>query len=454
MYQSINPATLEVLKTYPTLGDSELSGKLQKANEAFKIWSQSGFEYRAALMLKVVDVLLENKNEYGKLISLEMGKPIAEAILEVEKSTTACRYYAENARVFLANKILNSPHKESLISYEPLGIVYAIMPWNFPFWQVFRCAVPAMMAGNTVLLKHAENVPQCSEILEEIFRKSGFPEGVFTQLMISHEQSDEVIKYDGVKGISLTGSERAGSQVASIAGKMIKRTVLELGGSDPFIVLADADIEKAAETGAKARMQNAGQSCIAAKRFILEKGIAQKFLDIFVKKIEALTLGNPLDSKTQIGPLARPDLVDTLEKQIEKTVELGGKIISGGKRPDLKGNFYLPTIIMNIPKNSPAYSEELFGPCASVFIAENENEAIELANDTSFGLGASLWTKDKAKAMKLAGKIQSGSVFLNAMVKSDATLPFGGIKKSGYGRELSEVGIHEFVNIKTICWDE
>ena len=453
MYQSINPATQEYLKKYDTLTDIQLQSKLDNAAKVFQTWKLTSFAERSRLMLNLIDITLAGKEEYAKIISLEMGKPYAEAIAEVEKSTTACKYYAENAEKFLIKKFIPNQHKESYVSYEPLGIVYSIMPWNFPFWQVFRCAVPAIMAGNVVVLKHSENVPGCAENLEKIFMEAGFPEGVFTNLFISHEQSDNVINYNFVRGVSLTGSERAGAAVACIAGKAIKRTVLELGGSDPFIVLEDADIENAAETGVKARMQNCGQSCIAAKRFILHKNIANKFLSVFIEKVEALVVGDPFDKKTNIGPLARPDLLDTLEKQIQKSLTMGAKILSGGTRINSKGNFFRPTVLINIPKNSPAYSEEVFGPCASVFIAENDEDALRIANDTIFGLGASLWTKDKEKAMAFSKRIDSGSVFLNSMVKSDATLPFGGVKHSGYGRELSEAGIHEFVNVKTITWD-
>ncbi len=453
MYQSINPTTQENLLTINYLSDTDLFEKLKLSQHTFKNWKRTDIGHRRDMMLALQKKLLEQKESCANIITLEMGKIISEARAELEKSAGACQYYAENASIFLASKKIASPHVESYIFYEPLGSIYAIMPWNFPFWQVFRCVVPAIMAGNTVVLKHAENVPQAAVLIEELFLEAGFPEGVFQNLFISHQQSEEVVKHTAIKGISLTGSERAGSMVAAQASAQIKRSVLELGGSDPFIVLEDADINLAAETGIKARMQNAGQSCIAAKRFILHKNIAEQFLEIFIQKAEAIKLGNPFLEETMMGPLARVDLLETLESQINTSIAKGAKILYGAKRMDGPGNFYLPTVLINIPEHSPAYQEELFGPCASVFTVANDKEAIYLANHTKFGLGASLWTHNKEKAFAFAQEIESGSVFLNAMVKSDTTLPFGGTKNSGYGRELSEAGIHEFVNLKTICWD-
>jgi len=396
-------------------------------------------------------VLLENKAKYGRIMTLEMGKPITQSIAEVEKSALCCRYYAENAEQFLAAQPYKTDYSFSEVHYEPLGIVYAIMPWNFPLWQVFRCATPAIMAGNAVVLKHAQNVPQSALVMQEVFDKAGFPPWVFTNLFIEHEQSDKVIEHHGVMGVSLTGSERAGGHVASVAGKNIKRSVLELGGSDPFIILADADIETAAKIGCDSRMRNSGQSCISAKRFIVVKEVADAFIEKYIVNVKNIKVGDPLLAETFMGPLARKDLVDTIETQVSKTIAAGGKILIGGKRIAGKGCYYEPTVITDIPKDSPAYKEELFGPVASIFVVENENEAIALANDTSFGLGASLWTKDRDKALELSKDIQSGSVYINTFVKSDPRIPFGGIKKSGYGRELSDIGIKEFVNIKTVC---
>jgi len=450
-FKSINPATEELIAEYPFISENDLNLKLDAAYTAFHTWSKTSFVERAKYILAVGEDLVKNKAEYGHTMTLEMGKPLKQSIAEVEKCATCCTYYAENAEKFLSAQTYKTDYSFSEVHFEPLGIIYAIMPWNFPLWQVFRCAVPAIMAGNTVVLKHAENVPQSALIIQKAFDGAKIPEGVFTNLFITHDQSDQVIIHPGVKGVSLTGSERAGGHVASLAGINIKRSVLELGGSDPFIVLADADINAAAKTGCLARMQNNGQSCIAAKRFIVVKEVAEAFIEKFVAEIGKLKIGNPLKDETYIGPLARKDLVETLEKQVHKSVSMGAKILIGGKRIQGKGYYFEPTVLTDIPKDSPAYKEELFGSVASVFVVENEREAINLANDTVFGLGASLWTSDHKKALEIAPEIQSGSVYINTMVKSDARIPFGGIKHSGYGRELSDIGIHEFVNIKTVC---
>jgi succinate-semialdehyde dehydrogenase / glutarate-semialdehyde dehydrogenase len=450
-YQSINPATEELLAEYPVISDKEMFDKLKLAENAFNSWRNTKFSDRTALMMAAAEALIEHKDLYGRTMTLEMGKPLKQAIAEVEKCALCCRYYAEHAEKFLSAQTYKTDYSLSEVHFEPLGIVYAIMPWNFPLWQVFRCAVPAIMAGNTVVLKHAQNVPQSALIIQMVFDISGFPDGVFTNLFIDHNQSDKIIQYPGVKGISFTGSERAGGHVASVAGKDIKRTVLELGGSDAFIVLADADIEKAAVVGCQARMQNNGQSCISAKRFILVNEVADRFLERFVTEIRKLKTGDPLLEETTLGPLARMDLVDTLEAQVNKTIASGASVLTGGNRVLGKGFYYEPSVLVDIPNNCPAYSEELFGPVASVFIVNNEEEAIDLANDTLFGLGASLWTRDTKKALRLSRDIQSGSVYINTLVKSDPRIPFGGIKRSGYGRELSDIGIKEFVNIKTVC---
>jgi len=450
-YQSINPATDELIAEYPSISNEEMMGKLNIANQVFNVWRKTKFAERKQLMMAASAVLIENKEKYGRVMTLEMGKPLSQSIAEVEKSALCCRYYAENAEEFLAPQTYKTDYSFSEVHYEPLGIVYAIMPWNFPLWQVFRCACPAIMAGNTVVLKHAQNVPQSALVMQEVFDKAGFPVGVFTNLFIEHDQSDKVIEYPGVMGVSLTGSERAGSYVASLAGKNIKRSVLELGGSDPFIILADADIETAAKIGCDSRMRNSGQSCISAKRFIVVKEVADAFIEKYVANVKNIKVGDPLSEETFMGPLARKDLVDTIEKQVNDTVAAGAKILIGGKRMPGKGCYYEPTVITDIPKNSPAYKKELFGPVASIFVVNDEKEAIELANDTSFGLGASLWSKDKEKALELSKDIQSGSVYINTFVKSDPRIPFGGIKRSGYGRELSDMGIREFVNIKTVC---
>jgi len=448
--KSINPATGEEIYSFEQFTDAELMRKLGKADNAFAGWKNSSYQKRADLLLEAAKYLETNKIDLGREMTLEMGKPIKQAIAEVEKCAWLCKYYAENGERFLQPVEYKTSYSKSGAEMRPLGIIYAIMPWNFPFWQVFRCAVPAMMAGNAVALKHAENVSNCAQLIERVFTESGFPDGVFTTLLIDHTQSAKVIRYEGVQGISLTGSELAGKTVASLAGKQIKRTVMELGGSDPFIVLKDADIAKAASTGVDARMQNNGQSCIAAKRFILEKEIADEFISLFVEKVESLHIGDPIEEDTEIGPLARKDLREKLDGQVKDTVKKGAKIITGGEVPLGRGWYYPPTVMSNIPKDSVAFKEELFGPVASMFVVRNEEEAIQLANATDFGLGASLWTKDVEKAESMAVQIQSGSIYINTMVVSNQALPFGGVKASGYGRELSDVGIHEFVNIQTV----
>ncbi|MBN3584279.1 NAD-dependent succinate-semialdehyde dehydrogenase [Algoriphagus aestuarii] len=449
--KSINPFSGETLQTYTPLTEAEIKEKLDTSTCAYTEWKRLSFSDRSALMRKAAGELRDQKNHYAKIISLEMGKVIKESLAEIEKCAWVCDYYAERAENFLADEPIELPDgKKAKISHEPIGTVLAVMPWNFPFWQVFRFAAPTLMAGNTGLLKHASNVPQCSLAIEEVFAKAGFPTGVFQSLLIETKHTNQIISDPIVKAITLTGSEKAGASVASEAAKNIKKSVLELGGSDPFIVLQDADIPLAAETAVKARMINFGQSCIAAKRFIIEEPVYDEFVDLFCKNLNKLQSGDPLDENSDFACMARADLASELYDQVEKSKNAGAKIIQGGIKPAKDSAEFIPTVIADIPKNSPAYSEELFGPVATLFKVRNKEEAIELANDSEFGLGSSLWTKDLKKGEELASKIESGAVFLNAMVASNPHLPFGGIKKSGFGRELGKYGILEFVNTKTV----
>ncbi len=448
--ESVNPATEELLKSFHPISNEEVKNIIDKVNEEFLIWKNTDFTKRKTLMLSATQILREKKNKYGEILTLEMGKPIKQATAEVEKCAWVCEYYAENAERILQKEFIETDASESFVQFDPIGIVLAVMPWNFPFWQVFRFAAPALMAGNAGILKHASNVPMSALAIEEIFQKAGFPRNIFRTLLIESKQVDEVLENSKVKASTLTGSEYAGSMVASKSGKMLKKSVMELGGSDPFIILADANLEDAVSIAVTARLLNNGQSCIAAKRFIIVEEIAEKFEELFVEKMEKVEVGNPMDENTELGPIAREDLLMELQEQVSKSVEKGAKILTGGKRLEKKGYFYSPTILTNIKKGMPAYEQELFGPVASVIKVKDVEEAIKIANDTEFGLGASLWTSDIEKAKSLAKEIESGSVFINGLVKSDPRLPFGGVKLSGYGRELSHYGIKEFVNIKTI----
>jgi succinate-semialdehyde dehydrogenase/glutarate-semialdehyde dehydrogenase len=401
-------------------------------------------------MQNAANLLEENAETYAKIMTLEMGKPITAAIAEVKKSASVCRFYAENAAQFLVDVPAESDASNSFIAYEPLGAILAVMPWNFPFWQVFRFAAPALMAGNVGLLKHASNVPQCALAIGEIFQKAGFPEGVFQTLLVGSNKVAQIITDDRVKAGTLTGSEPAGASLASLAGQNIKKTVLELGGSDPFIVLETADINAAVEAAVTARMLNNGQSCIAAKRFILISSIADEFESRMAEKFADLKIGDPMLPDTEVGPLATPDILTELHQQVQICVEAGAKVLTGGQLLEQPGNFYPPTILTQIPEGTPAYSEEFFGPVALIFRVNSLDEAITLANSTIFGLGASGWTTNRAEQERLIRELEAGAVFINGLVKSDPRLPFGGIKRSGYGRELSSQGIHEFVNIKTV----
>jgi succinate-semialdehyde dehydrogenase / glutarate-semialdehyde dehydrogenase len=448
--QSINPATEEVLATFAPATSVEIEAALHAADEAFRSWRTTGFAERAGLMRAAAGYLRQQRTRLAGIITAEMGKPIVEAEAEIDKCAWNCEFYADHADGFLADESHPSNAAESYVQFTPLGTVLAIMPWNFPFWQLFRFAAPALMAGNTALLKHASNVPQCALAAAEVFRTSGFPHGVFQSLLISGSAATALIADARIAAVTLTGSDLAGSQVAAAAGRAIKKTVMELGGSDPFIVLDDADLAAAVETGVRARYQNTGQSCIAAKRFIVVDGVFDKFRDGFVEAVRGLRVGDPLDRATQIGPLARNDLRDGLERQVSQSVTQGAILSTGGTRISGRGYFFAPTVLANVQPAMPAACEEVFGPVAALIRARDAAHAIALANDSAYGLGANLWTADRARARRLARQIEAGQVFINGMVTSDPRLPFGGIKRSGYGRELSEYGIREFVNIQTV----
>ncbi|MEZ4888506.1 MAG: NAD-dependent succinate-semialdehyde dehydrogenase [Chitinophagales bacterium] len=447
IFKSINPYNLVTIAEYEELNDQQIQNKLQKADEAYKHWSRTSFENRGERMLKIAKLLKSETDRYARTITAEMGKPITQARAEIEKCAWVCEYYAKNAEKFLKDKHIQTDASESWVSYESIGCVMAIMPWNYPFWQFFRYAAPTIMAGNVGILKHASNVFGCAIQMEEIFLEADFPEGVFQNLTISSDKVAGILEDKRVKAVTLTGSEGAGSAVASKAGKHIKKSVLELGGSNAFVVLDDADIDQAVEVGYWARLQNTGQSCIAAKRFILQEGIAEEFMEGFKTKFEAMQVGNPIEEDTKIGPMARADLAEELEEQMQKSIDKGAKVLVGGNRTDAK---FTPTILTNVKKGMPAFNEELFGPVASVFTVKTDEEAVNLANATNFGLGDSLCTSNMERAKKLIPHFEGGAVFVNELVKSDPRLPFGGTKISGYGRELSENGIMEFVNKKTV----
>jgi succinate-semialdehyde dehydrogenase/glutarate-semialdehyde dehydrogenase len=452
---SINPATGEVLQTFDSLNQTQLEEKLARAANAFREHRRTSFADRAEKMLRAAEILESEKKSFARTMTLEMGKPINAAVQEAEKCAKVCRYYAENAEKHLADQVVETNATKSYVKYQPLGVVLAVMPWNFPFWQVFRFAAPALMAGNVGLLKHASNVPQCASAIEDIFRRAGFPEDAFQALLIGSDAVQSVLDDARVTAATLTGSEPAGRSVASIAGKQIKKTVLELGGSDPFIVMPSANFDEAVETAVKARTINNGQSCIAAKRFIVHDQIYDRFETEFVAAMKALRVGDPLKEATDIGPLATEQILTDLDGQVKVSVAAGAKILTGGRRVKFdgelaRGNFYEPTVLADIPKDSPAYRDELFGPVASLFRVSTIGEAIELANATSFGLGSSAWTNDQSERDQFIEELEAGSVFINGMVASDPRLPFGGVKNSGYGRELAEFGIREFVNIKTV----
>jgi succinate-semialdehyde dehydrogenase / glutarate-semialdehyde dehydrogenase len=447
---TINPATGETLKEFAGHNEEEIEARLRRASETFRTHRRTSFAARAALMMRAADILEREQAQLARLMTTEMGKTFKAAGDEVAKCAWVCRYYAETAAQHLADEAVATNATRSFIRYQPLGVVLAVMPWNFPFWQVFRFAAPALMAGNVGLLKHASNVPQCALAIEDIFTRAGFPAGAFQTLLITSEQVARVIDDERVVAVTLTGSEPAGRDVAARAGRQIKKTVLELGGSDPFIVMPSADMDAAVATAVKARTINNGQSCIAAKRFIVHTQIYDEFARRFVARMETLKVGDPLDEATDIGPLATPQILADLDEQVRRSVAAGARVLTGGARLARAGNYYPPTVLVDITPAAPAYREELFGPVALLFCVADVDEAIRVANDTTFGLGASAWTNDAQERARFVDELEAGSVFINGMVASDPRLPFGGVKHSGYGRELSVFGIREFVNIKTV----
>lgn len=450
-----NPATGESLE--PIEGDTEqdVDDALDRSTEVFEEWKETPIQKRQTLLADAGAVLRENEREYAELMTEEMGKPVESAVSEVEKCAWVCDYYAENAAEHLQDEHLGGEeYAKTYVSYEPMGAILAVMPWNFPFWQVFRFAAPHLTAGNVGLLKHASNVPGCAKAIQDVFEQAGYPEGVFQSLLVGSDKMDDVLTDDRIAAVTLTGSERAGRAVAESAGHKLKKTVLELGGSDPFVVLDDADVETAAKTGARARTINSGQSCIAAKRFVVHTDVYDDWLDKFTDEMESLTIGDPMDEETDVGPQAREDLVGDLHEQVAESVEAGATLEVGGEPLDREGFYYPPTVLTEVPRDSPAAADEVFGPAAAVFEVESEQEAIELANDTNLGLGASVWSDDLERGEQVAHEIEAGCTFVNELVKSDPRLPFGGVKDSGYGRELAKHGIQEFVNKKTVWVQE
>lgn len=449
--QSINPATEQLLKEYKDHSNEELKEIIEQTQETFKAWKNTSFQDRSKLMMNAANVLKSEKEHYAAIMTAEMGKPLKESRAEIEKCAWVCEYYAENASDFLKDEAIETDASKSYVHYEPLGIVLAIMPWNYPFWQVFRFAAPGLMAGNAALLKHAPNVPGCAEAIESVFKKAGFPEGLFANLFISNEQTSTVIEHQDVKAVTLTGSTRAGKEVAKQAGAVLKKCVLELGGSDPYIILEDADLNLAVETTVASRLKNNGQSCISAKRFIVPESIKLEFEQRLIEEMQSYAYGDPTDEGNDLGPLVGEKYRDQLHDQVKRSMEAGARCLLGGHVPDMKGYYYPPTILTDVKKGMPAYEEELFGPVASVITVKDEEEAMMVANDTFYGLGGAIFSKDIERAEYLAAtKLEAGSCFVNAMVQSDPRLPFGGINESGFGRELSHHGIKEFVNMKTV----
>jgi len=448
--QSVNPATGDVVETYEPTSPSELERVLATAQAAFLEWRNTPFSTRARHMRHAGEMLKKRRVDFARLMTLEMGKPIVQAEAEVDKCAWTCEFFAEHAEAFLAEQPRQTDASRSYVRFDPLGPVLAVMPWNFPFWQVFRFAAPALMAGNAAVLKHASNVPGCALAIESVFRDAGFPRELFATVLVGSSAVAGLIADRRIVAVTLTGSDRAGSTVAEHAGRELKKTVLELGGSDPFIVLGDADLAATAKMAAEARLVNSGQSCIAAKRFIVVEAVADQFIPRFVDELRARRVGDPLARETQVGPQARVDLRDALHRQVEESIRRGAHRLLGGEIPPGKGAFYPPTLLIEVSEGMPAFDEETFGPVAAVIRAKDDADAVRLANTSPFGLGASVWTQDRKRAERMAAQIEAGAVFVNGIVKSDPRVPFGGIKRSGYGRELSEYGIREFVNIKTV----
>jgi succinate-semialdehyde dehydrogenase/glutarate-semialdehyde dehydrogenase len=449
--EAINPANGQAIATYEEMNARQVREAIERAHAAFLGWRCQNFDERAKCMRKAAQILRSKAADYARLMAQEMGKPVRDGVAEAQKCALGCDFYADNAARFLAREPVETDAQTSFVTFNPLGVVLAIMPWNFPFWQVFRFAAPALMAGNAAVLKHASNVPGCALAIEDIFRHAGFPERLFAKLMIGSRQIEAVIEHPLVRAASLTGSGPAGRAVASKAGAMLKKTVLELGGSDPYLVLEDADLKLAATVSAKGRLVNSGQSCIAAKRFIVVDKVRGDFENLFVERMRAARVGDPLDEATEIGPLARRDLRDGLHRQVEASIANGARALLGGAIPDGPGAFYPPTVLTDVRKGMPAYDEEMFGPVAAIIPVADEEAAIIAANDSAFGLGGAVMTRDRARGEWIAAeRIESGCVFVNEPVRSDPRLPFGGVKESGYGRELSTYGIKEFVNIKTV----
>jgi succinate-semialdehyde dehydrogenase/glutarate-semialdehyde dehydrogenase len=449
--ESVNPATGEKILSYPRMSESEVDEQVRRAHEAFLRWRTAPMAERAQRLRTVGDALRARARDWGELMAREMGKPVRDGISEAQKCATCCEYFADHAAQFLAAQPIESDARKSFVTFNPLGVVLAVMPWNFPFWQVFRAAAPALMAGNVIVLKHASNVPGCALAIEQILAEAGEPRDLLRTLMIGSEEVERVIAHPLVRAVTLTGSTPAGRSVAAQAGKHLKKTVLELGGSDAYLVLEDADLEQAAAVSAKARLVNGGQSCIAGKRFIVVDAVRERFERLFVEKMKAVRQGDPMRDETQIGPLARMDLRDGLHRQVQESIRLGARVLLGGELPPGPGAYYPPTVLTRVAKGMPAYDEELFGPVAAIIPARDETQAIAIANDSAYGLGAAVLTRDIARAERIAAEaIEAGCVFVNDAVRSDPRLPFGGVKDSGYGRELSAYGIQEFVNVKTV----